>query len=103
MAPLCFSGWLDWVFDVRRLENEWLYGSKCNCGVLVIIERTREKASKPLRLLASNAGETSLAPAVLQPHREVKHRLVHRVVDPISHKVPMPFKLELIVRLGIGQ
>ena len=45
-----------------------------------------------------------LPPTILQPHRQVKHRLgASHMVLPIRHKVPNPLKLELLVGLGLGQ
>lgn len=35
MALLCFRGGLEWAFGVCQFENEWLDGSKGNCGVVV--------------------------------------------------------------------
>lgn len=45
----------------------------------------------------------SFSPRILQPHRQVKHRLLRPVVNTVRHKVPMPLKLKLVVRLGVGQ
>ena len=44
-----------------------------------------------------------LAPRILQPHRQVKHRLARPVVFAIRHKVAMPLKLKLVIRLRIRQ
>ena len=45
-----------------------------------------------------------LPPTILQPHRQIKHRLrTLHVVHPIRHKVPMPLKLEVLARQRIRQ
>ena len=51
-----------------------------------------------------NHGRHTLLPKrILQPHRKIKHRLTRRVVHPVGHKVAMPLKLKLLIRLRVGQ
>ena len=44
-----------------------------------------------------------LAPRILQPHRQIKYRLARRMIHPVRHKIPMPFKLKLVIGLGLNR
>ena len=57
-----------------------------------------------INLKLSGLLDCSLPPRIPQPHRQVKHRLspLH-MIHPIRHKVPMPFKLKLLIRRSIRQ
>ena len=45
----------------------------------------------------------SFPPAILQPHRQIKYRPPRRMIHPVRHKIPMPFKLKLVIGLGLNR
>jgi hypothetical protein len=44
-----------------------------------------------------------LSKRIFQAYRKIKHRLAHRMVYPVRHKIAMAFKLKILVGLGVGQ
>jgi hypothetical protein len=47
--------------------------------------------------------DSSLPPAIFQPHRPIKHQLASSAVDTVSHKIPQALKLKRLASGSAGE